>query len=132
MLDLDCVEHDLPTKRAIAVGSPGLIGGKIRMLSRSWTRTAKTAPTSFRRLADMARQDPGEAFVAQRTRRSEGVLFRLFYRVYVLLFRLLTGNRINFGNSTVLPISQLHRLTNDQSIWNHFAPAIVRSRVPVS
>jgi glycosyltransferase involved in cell wall biosynthesis len=41
---------------------------------------------------------PGQIIFAQRAKRSEGGLFRIFYAFFKWLFLLLTGHKINFGN----------------------------------
>ncbi|HEY2480571.1 MAG TPA: glycosyltransferase [Caulobacteraceae bacterium] len=73
----------------------------------------------------------GEAIVlALRSRRSEGLGFRVGYAVYRLLFRLLTGNRIQFGNFCLIPRGFLNSLTHNPATWNNLAAAIMRSRLP--
>jgi glycosyltransferase involved in cell wall biosynthesis len=73
----------------------------------------------------------GEAIVlARRTRRSEGLGFRVGYAVYRLLFHALTGNRIQFGNFCLIPQRFLNSLTHNPATWNNLAAAIMRSRLP--
>lgn len=69
--------------------------------------------------------------VARRTHRSEGLAFRTFYAAYKLLFRVLTGARIDFGNFCFVPRRHLVSLTYNANIWNHLAAALTRSRIPV-
>ncbi|HEY1447221.1 MAG TPA: glycosyltransferase [Caulobacteraceae bacterium] len=73
----------------------------------------------------------GQAIVlALRSRRSEGAGFRAGYAVYRLLFRALTGNRIQFGNFCLIPHGFLNSLTHNPATWNNLAAAIMRSRLP--
>jgi glycosyltransferase involved in cell wall biosynthesis len=67
---------------------------------------------------------------AQRSRRSEGWFFRLFYELYKLSFRLLTGIEISFGNFALIPASILARVVYLPDIWNHFAAGIIHARLP--
>lgn len=119
-------------QRAIAVGLTTLAERGRSGLVAVMDSDGEDRPEELRRIVDLARAEPARAFVAQRKQRSESWLFRAFYKLYVLLFRLLTGQRINFGNFTVLSINHVSRLVHDQNIWNHFAAALVRSRVPVT
>jgi hypothetical protein len=74
----------------------------------------------------------GEAIIlALRARRSETRAFRLGYRVYRVLFRLLTGNSIRFGNFCLIPFKHLEALTHNPATWNNLAAAIMRSRLPL-
>ena len=77
------------------------------------------------------RANAGHIVVARRARRSEGPLFRAAYVMYKLLFRLLTGKPIAFGNFCVLPAAQVSRLVAMPEIWNNLAAAIMRSRIPL-
>jgi hypothetical protein len=68
--------------------------------------------------------------LALRSRRSEGLFFRAGYRVYRLLFRILTGRTIRFGNFCLIPARFLPALTHSPATWNNLAAAIMRSRLP--
>ena len=67
---------------------------------------------------------------ARRTKRSEGVLFRLFYRTYKVVYRVLTGSSISFGNFCLIPSGVLKKLVFVSEIWNHFSAGVIRSRLP--
>jgi hypothetical protein len=43
----------------------------------------------------------------------------------------LTGRRVEVGNFSVLPWSVLERLVGVSEIWNHYAAAVYRARLPV-
>ncbi len=88
-------------------------------------------PEALVQLLDKAAADESTAIVAQRAERSEGLAFRLFYQLYVRLFQLLTGKRINFGNFMVLPQAHVRRLVHVPNIWNNIAATLVHSRLPV-
>ncbi len=67
---------------------------------------------------------------ARRTKRHEGILFQSFYRIYKLVFRLLTGKRIAFGNFSYIPENQTVKVAHVSEIWNHFSGGIIKSRIP--
>jgi hypothetical protein len=69
--------------------------------------------------------------VAQRIKRTESLVFRLFYFAYKLAFRVLTGQVIDFGNFCIIPSTLLHRLTHMPEVWNHLAAATIRSRLEI-
>lgn len=90
------------------------------------------APTDVPRLLEMYSVEEGTPFVfAARTRRSESVLFRVFYNLYRLTHRLLVGMDIKMGNFSVVPASRLPGLTVVPELWNHYAAAVVVSRQPI-
>ncbi len=119
-------------QRAIAVGLMAIAEREGLDLVAVMDSDGEDRPAELRGLAQRAGSDPAQAFVAQRSQRSEGLLFRTFYWVYVRLFRFLTGQRINFGNFTVLQAAQIRRVINSQHIWNNFPAAIIQARIPVA
>jgi hypothetical protein len=78
----------------------------------------------------IAEGDREAIVLALRSRRSEGFGFRAGYAIYRLLFRVLTGNRIQFGNFCLIPHGFLNSLTHNPATWNNLAAAIMRSRLP--
>ena len=60
----------------------------------------------------------------------ESLSFQLFYRLYRLAHYLLTGVVIRVGNFSMLPPDVLLRLAALPDLWNHYAAAVMRSRVP--
>lgn len=80
-------------------------------------------------LAELDAQ-PGVMVFAERRKRLEGLVFRSGYLGYRLLHRLLTGVPVRVGNFSVLPASALARLVSMSELWNHYAGAALRSRLP--
>jgi polyisoprenyl-phosphate glycosyltransferase len=72
---------------------------------------------------------PPHIVLAKRARRSESYTFRLWYGVYRLLFYMLTGQPINFGNYCVMPLAAVRRLAHMPELWNNLAASIMRSRL---
>jgi polyisoprenyl-phosphate glycosyltransferase len=76
-------------------------------------------------------QDAGRSVVfAERERRVEGLTFRLFYGLYRLLHRLLTGRGVKVGNFSIVPKDRLASLVVVSELWIHYAAAVIRSRQP--
>ena len=64
---------------------------------------------------------------AARSKRSKSIAFKIFYSLYTIIFRLLTGKRICFGNFSIIPKILIHELVSQPNIWNHYAASIIRS-----
>jgi polyisoprenyl-phosphate glycosyltransferase len=89
------------------------------------------APEDIPRLLACLDQNHGnEVVFAERTRRSETVTFRVFYALYRWAHALLTGIPVRVGNFSVVPSSQLRRLVVVSELWNHYAAAVFKARVP--
>jgi glycosyltransferase involved in cell wall biosynthesis len=87
-------------------------------------------PEDIARLISAWTKQPKKIAVAKRMERSESIAFRIFYVVYKVIFRLLTGQSITFGSFSLLPRSALHSLIHNPAIWNNLPAAIIRSRIP--
>lgn len=75
--------------------------------------------------------DPGAVFAA-RAKRPEGGLFKLFYRCYRILHRLLTGRSIRVGNFSILSPRAISAVTSSPEAWSHYAAAVAQSRIPIA
>lgn len=83
------------------------------------------------RLIEAWKANGGAAVVfAERTRRLESLRFRVLYQAYRHLHRLLTGIPVRFGNFSLVPRTLLLRLVYCSELWNHYAAAIMRARLP--
>ena len=69
-------------------------------------------------------------YFARRDTRSEPISFKFGYLLYRVLFRVLTGKNIKFGNFSLVPKKMLDRITGIQEIWNHYAASIVFAKIP--
>ncbi|MBS0207299.1 MAG: glycosyltransferase [Planctomycetes bacterium] len=89
------------------------------------------SPAEALRLVDAMRtQAEPRIIFAERTHRSEGLLFRFGYMTYRIAHRLLTGRRIRFGNFSIIPRSFLSNLVVLPELWVHYAAAVLKSRLP--
>ena len=87
-------------------------------------------PADIQALYEASVQTPDKIVFAKRSKRSEGLIFRLGYSVYKVLFGLLTGKTIEFGNFSILPFRQAQKLAYVSEIWNHFPGGVIRSKLP--
>ena len=71
-----------------------------------------------------------EIVFAERTKRSEGLLFTFFYRLYQWIYRAFTGHNIAVGNFSVIPGHLVRRLSYVGELWNHIPASIMRSGIP--
>jgi hypothetical protein len=67
---------------------------------------------------------------AARRLRAEGFVFKFFYKLYRTVHRLVVGFDPRFGNFSVLPVAILERLVVTSDLWNHYAAAVVKLKLP--
>jgi len=87
-------------------------------------------PADIERLLAEHKNQPGFIVFASRTKRREGPWFNLFYQVYRLIFRVITGSKISFGNFCIIPGSLIAKLVHVPEIMSHLASAVIKSKLP--
>jgi len=88
-------------------------------------------PEDILRMLDvMKAADRPIAVFAERGKRLETPMFRLFYRLYTILHLMLTGRSIRFGNFSIIPWTDLDSLIAYPELWNHYAATFLKSRLP--
>jgi len=68
---------------------------------------------------------------AKRKKRSESLLFIVFYIFYKFIFKLLTGKVLQSGNFSIIPLCMLNKVVNLNEIWNHYHAGILKSKLPI-
>jgi len=71
------------------------------------------------------------AVFAKRTRRTEGLVFRLGYISYKAIHLALTGVNVDVGNFSVLPWSCLEQIVVVSELWNHYAAGAALSKLAI-
>jgi glycosyltransferase involved in cell wall biosynthesis len=125
------IAANLGHQRAIAIGLSSIVTRDDIDFVGVMDSDGEDQASELRRMIDTVLANPEYAVLAQRNKRSEGLLFRVFYRVYIIAFRLLTGQRLKFGNFCLMPFTHLDRLVSRPDIWNNFAATIIRARLPI-
>ena len=69
--------------------------------------------------------------VAERARRHAPLGFRLFYQLYSVVFRLLTGQHLGFGNFCALGPAAARRVVHMPEVTVHLAATLLSARLPI-
>jgi len=118
-------------QRAIAIGLSHIESGPSCEAVVVMDGDGEDRPEDVPRLLDeLQRAGAGRIVFAERLRRSEGPWFVMMYAFYRWIHALLTGERVRFGNFSAIPAALLGRLVAMSDLWNHYAAAVVKSRVP--
>ena len=127
------LSRNLGHQRAIAIGLAYAVGEHLADMIVIMDADGEDSPHDVPRLLAVLESASNMSIaVAKRSKRSEGVIFRMFYRLYRLLFRVLTGYRISFGNFSAMPMSAAQRLVAMSELWVSLPATILRSRLPIN
>jgi hypothetical protein len=116
-------------QRAIAIGLCHLASTRVDRTIVVMDADGEDRPSDVLRLIDASMQSGTIAF-AKRTRRSEGLLFSLFYHLYRAAHRVLVGFGVEVGNFSAMPFSVAQQLVVVSEVWNHYAAGVVRAKLP--
>ena len=86
-------------------------------------------PSTIPNLIAELKNSETDIVVAQRKSRVESLKFKLFYKIYKLCFKLLTGHSISFGNFMALKPNAIQRLVAMQETSIHLAGAVLASKL---
>ena len=132
-IDIVHLNCNLGHQRAIAIGLVEVYRRECYDAVIVMDADGEDRPEDVAKLVDLYRKGAdGEVIVARRDKRSEGSFFKLGYIVYKLIFRLLTGQSVDFGNFCLIPAKLLNRLVFRDSLWNHLSATMLRSKLPIS
>ena len=130
-IDILHLARNMGHQRAIAVGLAYLQHNARPSAVLVMDCDGEDSPADIARLVGALRANRSETIVfARRSKRSEGIVFRTGYRVYQLVHWILTGQRIHFGNFSIIPGTLLVRLVVASELWNHFPAAVLKAKLP--
>lgn len=125
------LRRNLGHQRAIAIG---LAYAEANIVCRAvvvMDGDGEDSPRDIIRLIDKCDNECYEKIVfARRTQRSESQLFKIFYLIYKLLYKFLTGQEIRVGNFSIIPLKILRQLVVVSEIWNHYAAGLLKAKLP--
>jgi len=126
------LQRNLGHQRAIAVGisyvTDKVPTAHVVVMDSDGEDIPATAPMLLKSLKD----NRVDVAVAQRKQRHESIVFKAFYSIYKIIFTMLSGRRITFGNFMALTPAGAKVLTAMPELWIHVASCVLLSRLRVA
>jgi hypothetical protein len=128
---LVALRRNLGHQRAIAIGLAYVHESFPGATTVVMDADGEDDPADIPRLLAAGAQAGGRHIVfAQRWRRSERLVFQLFYQLYRGAHWVLTGIPVKVGNYSVVPYACLERLVVVSELWSHYAAAVFKAKIP--
>jgi len=130
-VDVLRLRRNLGHQRAIAIGLAYVQANLTCDAVLVMDGDGEDRPEDVPRLAQAYAEAPaGTIIFAARTKRSESLTFAVFYHLYRVLHRILTGFGVRVGNFSLVPFPCLATLSVASETWNHYAAAVFKTRLP--
>jgi hypothetical protein len=129
-IDVLALRRNIGHQRAIAIGLAYAYEQRRPADVLVMDGDGEDAPADVPRLLARASETEGRCIVfAARHKRTERLVFRVFYQLFRLAHRALTGIPVRVGNFSVIPEALVGRLVVVSELWNHYAAAVFKSRL---
>ncbi len=127
------LRRNLGHQRAITVGLVAIYRDRPCDVVVVMDCDGEDKPGDVPRLLEKVRETGASDVVfAERKRRSEGLVFTTCYKAYKVVHYALTGLRVRVGNFSAVPFAFLETLVVVSEMWNHYAAAVVKAKLPMS
>ena len=74
-----------------------------------------------------SKESPNMTITGNRFKRSEGIIFKIFYQIHKIITFIFTGRLVGFGNFTCLPKKHVLQLVEKSYLWNTYSSSILRT-----
>ncbi len=116
-------------QRAISIGLSWLYENKKYDKILVMDVDGEDKPEDISVLLELSNKFKDTIIFAERKKRSETHIFKLFYKFYKFMFFLLTKEKISFGNFSLIPNTKLETVVNLSDIWVHYSAGILKSKL---
>ena len=126
------LKRNVGHQRAIAIGL-GYVNDNLRDAKTVVVMDSdgEDTPASIEQLTLPLGEDSVDVVVAARKSRVESFKFKAFYILYKMLFQLLSGKKISFGNFMAIKPRAIERLVNMQELGLHVAATVLSSKLRI-
>lgn len=116
-------------------GSQGAIAIALNYISQSKKKSiisiidadGEDDPNQLKKMIKFAIKYPKNIIVSNRTKRSEVFIFKLLYKIHLIITLLLTNKWISFGNFSSFNSRNLKNLLKNNFIWFSYSSAVVKN-----
>ena len=117
------LKKNLGSQKAISVGLNYLKNKKNSIISII-DSDGEDDPNQILKMLETAKKNSKYVIVSNRTKRKEIIIFKILYKIHLLLTFILTWKWISFGNYTSFHSKNLKKIINSDDTWFAYAATI--------
>ncbi len=126
-IDIVNLKENLGSQKAISVGLGYISKLKKKSIIIIMDSDGEDDPSQINLMIDKAKKFPNHVVVSNRTKRKEIFIFRILYKIHLILTFVFTGKWISFGNYSSFNIKNLKKLKKNNSTWYALSSGILHN-----
>jgi hypothetical protein len=83
-------------------------------------------PKYLSNIIQLHKRNPDKIILCKRQGRNEGIIFKSFYYIHLLIIFFFTFRWLNFGAYNCLPREKIYQLLNSKTIWGNYSASIAK------
>ena len=126
-IDLIKIIHlnkNLGSQRALAIGLKHIYNNEKKSNIILMDADGEDDPKILKDIINLSNKFPNKIITVNRTKRNESIIFRLLYEIHYFFTLLITGQKIRFGNYSLLRSEKLEKLFLNGDLWGAYPSAI--------
>ena len=121
------LKENLGSQKAISIGLEYISNLKTKSTIIVMDSDGEDDPSQINLMIDKAKKFPNHIIVSNRTKRKEILIFRILYKIHLMLTFIFTGKWISFGNYSAFNIKNLQKLKKNNSTWYALSSGIIHN-----
>ena len=126
-IDIVNLKENLGSQKAISVGLGYISKLKKKSIIIIMDSDGEDDPSQINLMIDKAKKFPNHVVVSNRTKRKEIFIFRILYKIHLILTFVFTGKWISFGNYSSFNNKNLKKLKKNNSTWYALSSGILHN-----
>ena len=118
------LNKNLGSQRALAIGLKYIYVKEKKTNIILMDADGEDDPKALKKIISYSKEFPEKIITVNRTKRNESLIFRFMYEIHYFFTFLITGQKIRFGNYTLLRSEKLEKLFLNGDLWGAYPSAI--------
>ncbi len=119
------LKENLGSQKAISIGLEYINSLRKKSIIIVMDCDGEDDPSKINIMIDKAKKFPNHVIVSNRTKRKEILIFRMLYKIHLMVTFIFTGKWISFGNYSSFNSKNLKKLKKNNNTWYALSSGII-------